>query len=96
METCLNYTDNKTAFFSSDEHKWINLIRKMNEVRPNEVKIIAQPEDNDGCIYANIPVNYLKIGPKHTKNFTEEQLEAARERMREIGKKRHANKEKMA
>ena len=63
METCFNYTG-ETAFFSSDERKWINKIRKLKEQRPDEVTILAEPETNDGCIYAKVPAHYLKLQPK--------------------------------
>ena len=47
--------------------KWINLIRKMQANKPDEVTIISQPEENEGCIYAKIPVSYLKITQKKKK-----------------------------
>ena len=65
----------------------------MQANKPDEVTIISQPEENEGCIYAKIPVSYLKITQKKKKNFTEEQLEAARQRMKELGKKRRKERE---
>lgn len=60
METCFNYTDG-TAFFSSDERKWINKIHKLKEQHPEEIEILAEPEKNDGCIYCKLPAYTLKI-----------------------------------
>lgn len=71
METSLTYTD-KTAWFSSDERKWIFRIRKLKEEHPDEVTIIRQPEENDGCIYCKVPAEWFRIAPK--KVFSEEHL----------------------
>ena len=73
METCINYTDTKVAFISSDEQKWINKIHKLKQERPDEVEIIREPENNDGCIYAKIPPCWLKLNPKRI--LSEEQIE---------------------
>lgn len=72
METCFNYCDEKQAFFSSDERKWITRIRKLQEQNPDEVIILRQPETNDGCIYCKLPASYLKIQPKKKMVMTEE------------------------
>ena len=63
METCFNYCDEKQAFFSSDERKWITRIRKLQEQNPDEVIILRQPETNDGCIYCKLPASYLQVQP---------------------------------
>ena len=72
METCFNYCDEKQAFFSSDEKKWITRIRKLQEQNPDEVIILRQPETNDGCIYCKLPASYLKVQPKKKIVMTEE------------------------
>ena len=52
-ETSWNYiSDDNIAYFSSSERKWITKIRKLAEANPNEVKIVREPEDNGGTIYA--------------------------------------------
>ena len=84
METCLNYHDSKTAFFSSDERKWINKINKLAEEYPDEVQILSRPEDNDGCLYAKIPAAWMKIQAK--RKFTDEEKQLMRERM-EVARK---------
>lgn len=88
METCLNYTNAKEMYFSSDERKWITKIRKLKEKNPNEVVIIRQPEENDGCIYARLPVEYLKIGPKRRLALSDEQRAIAAERLKSLRKTR--------
>ncbi len=81
METCLNYTDadNKMMWFSSDERRWINKIRRLSVEYPLEVTVIHQPETNDGCIVAKIPVSFPKISPKKRVTMSEEQLTALRD-----------------
>ena len=74
METCFNYCSER-AFFSSDERKWVNRVRKLAEENPEEVRIIAQPEENDGCIYAELPAKWLRVQPPRKLNLTEEELQ---------------------
>ena len=80
METAINYTCD-TAYFSSDERKWINKIRKLKEEHPDEVHIIAEPENNDGCIYATVPASWMKVSPKIVRNLSDEQRESIRQRL---------------
>ena len=86
METCLNYTNAKEMYFSSDERKWITKIRKLKEKNPDEVVIIRQPEENDGCIYARLPVEYLKIAPKRHVEMSDEERVACGERLKSYRK----------
>ena len=79
METCFNYCSPETAYFSSDERRWINKIHKLKLQRPNEVEILKEPEDNDGCIYCKLPIRYLKLQPK--REVSEEQRQAAGKRL---------------
>ena len=81
METCANYTDRNELFFSSDERRWITRIRKLAEAHPEEVRIIREPETNDGCIYARMPYSYLHIQRKRELELTEEQREMRRQKM---------------
>ena len=82
MDTCFNYCSPETAYFSSDERRWINKIRKLKLQRPDEVEILKQPEENDGCIYCKIPTHYLRLQAK--REVTEEQREQAKERLAKI------------
>lgn len=84
METCFNYCDPNKGFFSSDERRWINKIRKLKEQYPDDIRIIAEPETNDGCIYCQLPASWLKIQPKRKIDLTDEEREVMRERMKEI------------
>ena len=83
METCFNYcygrnNNDGVGWFSSDEQKWINRIRKLKEQYPDDVIIRAEPETNDGCIYCKLPQSWLKIQPPM--KITDEQREARRKR----------------
>lgn len=82
MDTCFNYLDPDKAFFSSDERRWINKIHKLKEQHPNEVQIIKEPEENDGCIYCRLPAYTLKIQFK--REISEEERQVAAERLRQL------------
>ena len=86
METCCEYTD-KTLFVSSDHQKWIARIRKLKEAYPDDVTIEQMPEENDGCICATMPAAWLRINPPRKVEMTEEQRQAASERMKALVRK---------
>lgn len=82
-ETSWNYiSDDNIAYFSSSERKWITKIRKLAEANPNEVKIVREPEDNGGTIYAQVPATWLYVRKPKQVNMTEEQRAAAAERLK--------------
>lgn len=81
IDTYAGYTSRDALFFSSTEKVWHNKIRKLAEQYPNDITIIKLPEDNDGCIYAKMPVKWLKLQPPAKREYTEEQLAEMRERM---------------
>ena len=86
METCFNYTTRDKAFFSSDERRFITKVRKLKEKYPDKVRIIKEPEDNDGCIYCELPVEWFTVRVPKQMNYTDEQREKMSERMRQISK----------
>lgn len=88
MDTSLSYTSHDFVTFSSDERTWIFRIRKLAEKHPDEVRIIKQPEDNDGCIYAQIPYDWFRIAPK--RKLTEEQKRVAAERLQAYNSSRYS------
>ena len=81
IETCCEYTD-KTLFVSSDHQKWINKIRKLAEQYPDDVTMKNRPEENDGCICATMPSEWLRISPPRKVEMTEEQKAELAERLR--------------
>ena len=82
MDTGCGYNDSKVMFFSSDEKKWINRIHKLAAEYPEEVFIECEPEENNGCIYARLPAEYLKIAPKRRCEMSDEQRAVLSERLR--------------
>ena len=87
METVFEYCHKDAAYFSSDERRWITRIRKLAEAHPDEVTILKQPEQNDGCIYARLPVEYLKIAPKRHVDMSDEERLIRSERLKSIAKR---------
>ena len=81
IETVFNYCEKDRGFFSSNEGKWIRHITKLAEEYPDEVRVIARPENNDGTIYVELPTSWLKIQPKRKVVLTDEQRDFLRERM---------------
>lgn len=81
IETCFNYVDKDVGFFSSDEQKWINRIYKLKEQYPDQVTILREPEENDGCIYCRLPSSWLRIRPKIERELSEEQRQEMRDRL---------------
>ncbi len=81
METVFNYTDLSAAYVSSDEPRWKNKLLKLAEEHPEEVTIIRRPEENDSCIYAKIPVKWIRIHPPRM--LSDETKAASAERLRQ-------------
>lgn len=80
METTCEYLD-ETMYITTDERWLINRLLRFKEKYPDDVTIIAYPENNDGCLYCKVPSTWLKITPPAKREFTEEQKAAAAERM---------------
>ena len=84
MDTCFNYTDRDVGFFSSDERRHINRVLKLKEKYPDDVRIIKMPEENDGCIYCQLPSGWMRIQPPKKMDFTDEQIQEFSDRMKRI------------
>lgn len=84
MDTSWSYTDRDFCYFSSDERKWILRIRKWAAEYPDEVSIEYEPEKNDGCICAKLPVRWMDgVRPPRKVNKSEEQREAEAARLKQ-------------
>lgn len=81
METVINYTDRDTAYVSSDERKIINRIHALKEKHPDEVRIIAEPENNDGCIYATLPPCCVRLNFPNRRELSDEEKNEIKERL---------------
>lgn len=82
METSIDYTDYDKAVLSTDEQKWHRRIRAYAKEYPDQVRIKYEPENNDGNMIAVIPVKWVKIKPPKRMNYSDEQLAAMSEKMR--------------
>lgn len=81
MQTSISVYED-ASYFSSDDRKWITKIRKLKAQHPEDVQILAEPENNDGCIYVKLPVNWMKITPPRKVELTDEQRAARAERLK--------------
>lgn len=81
METSVTYTSDK-AFLSTDERWLISRINKHADANPGCVKFIKMPQDNDGCLYCEIPSKWIRITPPKKIELTDEQRAERAERMR--------------
>lgn len=80
-ENVIEFLNNQhTITVSFCMQKWINKIKKLKELRPDDVKILA--ENDDGSICAKLPIKYLKISAP--KKVSEEQRQAASERFKKL------------
>lgn len=77
-ETAFNtHQGSETATIFSEQEKWVNKILKYAESHPDEVKV--ETRNADGSIVATVPVKWMKLSPP--RKMSEEQIEAARQRM---------------
>ena len=82
METCFDYTTRECGYFSSDEPKYIRKVRKLKEQYPEQVRIIKEPKENDGCIYCTMPIQWFTIRVPKKRVLTDEQRAELSERMK--------------
>ena len=91
METSICYCSLEAAYVSSDEPRWKNRILKLAEEYPEDVFIIRRSEENDNCIYAKVPVKWIRIKPP--RQMSPEHKAAAAERMKQYHKQANNEKE---
>ena len=69
-----------TASVTFSQKKFVNKLKKLAKQYPDNVEIIA--ENEDGSICAHVPVSWFKFSPpKKGREFTDEEKQAAAERM---------------
>ena len=78
-----------TVTFSQERFKI--KIRKLAEMYPDEVEIIAD-KDNDEYLYAHIPVKYIRIQRPRQVELTDEEREILVERLKQIRDKKKNRK----
>ena len=72
IETCIEYCEPGWAYFTSNEQRWINRMRKLAASHPDECIILQQPEDNGGFIYAKFPQKWARVNPPRQVVMTDE------------------------
>lgn len=89
IETGCSYQgDSKVAYFSSSERKWIKRMKTLMEKYPNDVEVIGEPDENDGCLYVKIPREWFKISPPKQLNISDEERQKRKERALMASKQR--------
>lgn len=82
-ENAIEFLDGqKTAAVTLHDRRLRNRILKLAEQHPDEVAVICRPEENNGFLFAHIPVKWLRIQPP--KQMSEEQREKAKERLARV------------
>lgn len=84
--------DTRYYSISSDEKKIVNKIMKLAKEYPDSIILKAKPEENDGCVYAWLPKDWIKIYPPRKITMTDERRKQMVENMAKVrAKKTSAN-----
>lgn len=83
-------TENALEWLVGDESVTVTLYRgrlqnrilRLAEEHPDEVAVVCRPEENNGFLFAHIPLKWLRIQPP--KQMSEEQRERAKERLARV------------
>ncbi len=85
QENAIEFLRNaKTATATFCQGRFVNKIKALAEEFPDEVQIVHT--NPDGSIVVHLPVSYIRIR-RFKREMTEEQREAARERLKEARSK---------
>ena len=84
-------TGQKRATVTATQKRLANRLQKFAKDFPDAVDIIV---NKDGSVCAHVPVNWVKISPQKSRSMTEEQREAAAERLRLAREKKNEEKNK--
>ena len=96
MDFGISWDGGQYAYVSADMPKFKNTLYRLKNEHPDDVIFIAGNPDNpdparrenDGCLYAKVPANWIRIKPPVKRNLTEEQKEALRERVKLMHERR--------
>jgi len=69
--------DGKIFIVTAAEPWSVGMINRLKKSHPDEVKITAV--NKDGSLVAELPLDWMRIKPKYTKNLTDEQREKMRQ-----------------
>lgn len=93
MDNCIEWTKNdQTVSFTFTQGKMIKKIESLALKYPDTVKILVRNED--GSVYGKMPRKALHLYLTETKEMTEEQKQAARDRLSAMRNKKGITKEK--
>ena len=74
-------TGDKIGAVTFSQRKMVSKIERYAEEYPDEIKIIKK--NDDGSIYAHVPVSWFKFSPpRKGREFSEEEKAAAAERLK--------------
>ena len=81
-DNCIEwFTGAKKVGVTFSQRKWITKLKKYAKDYPDDVNVLA--ENEDGSIYAHVPLSWVKLSPpKKGREFTEEERAQAAERLR--------------
>ena len=86
-ENAIEFLDGqKTATVTLHNRRLQNRILKLAEERPDEVAIICRPEENNGFLFAHVPLKWLRIQPP--KQMSEELKERGRQQLQKLRERR--------
>ncbi len=85
------YTGDNTVTLNFSQKRFVNKIKKYSDKNP-DVEIVAENEDGSICVH--IPLSWIKISPpRKGREFSDEEREAAAERLKEARKLKNKSKE---
>ena len=92
IDNCMEWTTGaKRGSVTFSQRKWVSKILKYAEDYPEDIKIEFQ--NKDGSVYAHVPISWFKLSPpRKGREFTEEEREAAAERLRVAREKKNAER----
>lgn len=80
METVYEHIRGDSTFTVTAAERWsTGMIRRLAKEHPDDVCIVH--ENPDGSIVAHVPLDWMRIVPKHKRAYTDEQRAAMRDRL---------------
>ena len=77
-------TEQEKVSLTLGQDKYINRVKRFAEKRPDEIDLA---ENEDGSIFAHVPVSWIKITPPQRREYTDEGREELKARfLRNVNK----------
>lgn len=77
-------TGDETISVTVSQKKFVNRIKRFALTDEN---VVILAENNDGSVFAHLPISYLKLSPKRTVNQTVQEKSEWAEKMRKSRRK---------